>query len=667
MTRHRALSYGLAILLLGFACKKEPKSEFRAIRLIDRLAKQNIAASPFLDAKGYPRVDLLTPLESLPLEDLGAGENPYGLKRKLDLEDVEIDILFAPPQSEYAFDIKIPADCFLEFGTGIVRDKNSELLQETLREEIEGVDFRVRLEVEGKARPLFRDFMPLPPLKEERTRTIAMHKVELPPGVREARLTLATSGRKGAFSFWQNPVIYTKGKDGLNIILVCLDTLRADHLGCYGYEKNTSPAIDALAQDSAVFLNTYSSSTWTLPAHVSLFTALFNIRHQVYDTQDRIDSSLTTLAEVLRQNDYFCSAFTGGAYVSHRFGFSQGFESYGQTSGVWNLETSAERTSGVVSEWIGRNKDKQFFLFVHTYQTHSPYACPEPYAAIFLEKPLWPGVDIIEHVGGHKGLFKMLPGEERRNIIGLYDGEIRYTDEKLIGPLVESLKRMDLYDRTMLIVLSDHGEEFYDHLSWDHGGALYDECLKVPLLVKFPESRFKGQRVENIVRLLDVMPTVLETVGLDVKSLRLDGRSLLPLLDGKENDERSFLADICGFRVGGCGGEETAGSAAASELPFPQKIAINSGKGKVILNRELSGKDREAFDPPPPEVPPVEFYDLAKDPAERVNAISVHAETARRLVQQLREIYSRGHDHKPGRVRIDKTLEEQLRALGYIR
>lgn len=653
----------LSMLLLP-GCKKSMKSEFRAIRLADLMEKGNIRSSPFLDEANYPRLDLLSPLKTFPLDGPGIGENPFNLKKKFDFEGVEIDLLFAPPSSEYAFSVTLPESSILEFTTGIVRDKNFELLQENLKkEDIDGVNFRVLIEAKGVTRTLFQDFMRLPALREKRTETLASHRVELPAQAQEVRLTFITSGRRAAFAFWHNPVIYTREKEGLNVILVSLDTLRADHLGCYGYERNTSPAIDALAEDSALFLNTYSSSTWTLPAHVSLLTSLFNIEHQVYDTQDRLDSSITTLAEILRQNHYLCRAFTGGAYVSYHFGLSQGFDSYEQTFYGWNPKTSAENTYAAVADWIGKNKDKQFFFFVHTYQTHTPYACPEPYATMFLEKPLWPQVDIIGHIGGDMGLFKKLPEQERLNIIGLYDGEIRYTDEKLIGPLIESLKQWNLYDRTMIIVLSDHGEEFYDHLSWEHGKAIYDECLKVPLLIKFPGSKFRGLRVENIIRLVDVMPTVLEAVGLDAESLRLDGRSLFPVIKGKEKGDRIFLADILGFRVEGFGQEvETP-----SDMPFPQKIAVNSGKGKLILNRDISEEDRAFFNPPPPDLPRLEFYDLARDPLEKANIVSQKAALARRLVEELRKIYRKGHIHKPGRVEIDKTLEEQLRALGYIR
>ncbi|MCK4496290.1 MAG: sulfatase [Candidatus Aminicenantes bacterium] len=462
-----------------------------------------------------------------------------------------------------------------------------------------------------------------------------------------------TEGSEQNFSFWFNPVLYNKGKNDRNIILISIDTLRADHLGCYGYDRDTSPNIDSLASDSALFLNTYASSPWTLPSHVSLLTSLHGVHHQVYYDREKMDPAVLTLADILRQNNFSCSSLTGGGFVSSVYGFSKGFDTYHDGVGGIFQQDSAELLFRAVLEWIEREKDKNFFLFLHTYQTHNPYACPYPYKTMFTkEGAKWRHIDLVSYLGGKPGLFKRLPEEERQNIIDLYDGEIRYTDEKFIGPLIGKLKEMELYDQTMIIFTSDHGEEFYDHKGWGHGHSLYDESLKVPLVIKFPGSKFKGKEIGNIVSLVDVMPTVLEEMGIDFSDLNIDGRSLFPVIEGKEKGDRTFLADI---------GSNVLNSR------IPQKISMNMGKDKLILNKKFSTKDLDFFLYAPPALKPIELYDLKQDSIERKDIADKKSVLVNQIIRQINEIYSKAKKRKISRPEIDEELLEQLKALGYIR
>jgi len=255
-------------------------------------------------------------------------------------------------------------------------------------------------------------------------------------------------------------------------------------------------------------------------------------------------------------------------------------------------------------------------------------------------------------LGGKEEIYRKLSEEERKNIIGLYDGEIRYTDEKLIKPLLEKLKEMNLYDQTMIIFTSDHGEEFYDHGSWHHGHNLYDESLKVPLIIKFPESKFRAKKIESYVRLIDVMPTILEELGLDFSLKTLEGQSLIPLLKNKEAEDRIFLADI---------GSNVLNS------HVPQKITMNFLRYKLILNKEFSGDDLRFFLSPPPSIPSVELYDLAKDPLEKKNLASRKPDIVNQLIREIDEIYRKAKEKEKTKLKIDKELREQLKALGYIR
>jgi arylsulfatase A-like enzyme len=269
-------------------------------------------------------------------------------------------------------------------------------------------------------------------------------------------------------------------------------------------------------------------------------------------------------------------------------------------------------------------------------------------------RPKWKKFDTLEDLGGKFSFFKSLSDEDRRNIIGLYDGEIRCTDDVLIKPLIAELKRLGLYDDTLIVVLSDHGEEFFDHGSWGHSHNVYDESLKVPLVMKFPKSRFAGTTWTPIVRLIDILPTVLETAGVPFEAAAFDGRSLGPVLEGRDTADRAVAADIAenvlGYRT-------------------PLRIALSAGRDKVIVNEAFKSEDLAAFPAPPPVPPAVEVYDLTADPGERSNLASdaVKAKSARELVRAASGLAKSLPPHGVGKTKMTKELEDQLRALGYIR
>lgn len=641
-----------ALFTLLNSCQKSPVSEFTVNRLIDRLELKNIVESPLLEkSQSSKDQKILFPLKSHPMKDLGVDSNPLNLKRKLKLGGTEFNVIFSPPKSVYSFDADLPESCVLDFGIGIVRDKNSEKL--ALDEEEKGVNFMIVISSGDKKRTVFQQYLKPPPQKESRTVSYSKFSLDLPRS-KDIRLTLSTEGGDQNFSFWYNPVLYQKGQNDRNIILISVDTLRADHLGCYGYERNTSPNIDSLATDSALFANVYASSPWTLPSHVAMLTSLHGYRHQVYHDDEKMDPALITLADFLRRNHYFCSAFVGGGFVSAVYGFSKGFDTYSEGAGGVFSQNSAELLYGNVSEWLDQNaEDRNFFLFLHTYQPHDPYACPEPYKSMFLpENAKWRHINLLGYLDGKPNIFKQLTEAERQNAISLYDAEIRYTDEKLIGPLIQKLKDIGIYDKTLIVFTSDHGEEFYDHSSWGHGHQLYDESLKVPLLIKLPESEYRGTRSDTIVSLVDMMPTILEETGIDCRHHVMDGQSLIPVLKGSETEDRVFLADI---------GDNVLNS------HIPQKIATNRNKKKFILNKPFSEEDLAYFLLPPPETGPVELYDLADDPHEMTNHAHSQATLVNHLIRFIDELYANVKKRKALRPEIDETLKEQLRALGYIK
>ena len=648
-------------LLLLIRCQERKDGGFQTIRLIDLLKRENIGRSPFLPGENEGLQTLLVPRKAEPLSDFGSGENPFLIKKKLDTGAKEIDILFSPPRSEYNFDVFLPPESVLEFGAGIIRDKNYEKLKGSLAQEPRGVQFIISLGSGGKQKSVFQKRHPLPPFKKAKTVYSSFYRIDLPATRQRVRLTLKTAGDEGLFSFWQNPVIYTRGKSRRKVILISIDTLRPDHLGCYGYPRETSANIDALARESVLFERTYASSPWTLPSHVSLLTALHGVNHRVCWIDEKIDPSLITLAEILRQSGYFCEAFTGSGFVSASYGFSRGFDCYRGSEGY--KRNSAELTAAAVLEWLGRNSDKDFFLFIHNYQPHSPYICPAPYGTAFLEKKArWTRLDLMDYLGGKGGIFKALPDEERRNILDLYDGEILYLDEKLIKPLMARLRELGIYDQAMIIFTSDHGEEFFEHGSWMHGQSLYEESLRVPLTIKFPRSKYRGRRVRSAVRLVDIMPTILEEQGIRTKNLNLDGRDLIPVVKGKEKEGREFLADTDWL----AGKQERGSEDASAEIRLPGSVVLGEREDKLIINRPLTEKEGRIFNPPP-GYSSTELYNLEKDAAEKTNLASHETELARRMMRKIREIYGKGRKIRPRRIEITDQLREQLRALGYVR
>ena len=649
----KTVNFFLFLLFLFLAgCSSRKGTEPLLYRFIDNLDEPNIILTPLTEAASDPEGrNEMYPAESYPLMDLGSGNNPFGVKRKLMLRGRDVNALYCPPKSVLRYRISPPENAKLDFGIAVVKNESPEDgSSASVSGEKRGTTFLVNLEAGGGRQNIFQKY--LPPLEADEPFAFQLFTVDLPEARGELDIVFETEGDTSTHSFWVNPLYFQSQDEIPNIILISVDTLRADHLGCYGYERETTPHIDALASDGVTFLNAYASSPWTLPSHISLLTSLHGANHQVAYEDDTMDSSIPTLADILRVNHYYCAALTGGGFVSAKYGFSKGFNSYADQGGILRQD-SAEHLYHAALRWLERERDKGFFLFLHTFQPHSPYACPHPYRSVFLaEDARWRHIDLISHLGGMPGIYKELPDNDRQNIIDLYDGEILYTDEKLIGPLIAALKDMGLYDRTMIIFTSDHGEEFFEHHGWGHGHSLYEESLKVPLIVKFPDSRFKGLRIPAIVSLVDVFPTVLEELGIEYPGLAIDGRSLFPLITGKSDEDRAFLADL---------------SADVLASRIPRRIAMNRGQEKLILNEKMTPEDLQFFVTPPPMADTVEFYDLTSDPEERKNIADERASVASQIIRTIETIYKSARKKKTGKLAMDEDLKKRLKALGYIR
>lgn len=640
------------LVILPTSCAKKKGSA--VFRFIDHLSQENILLSPYKEFSADPQSfkeknpSLHEIADESPLLDSGVKENPYLLKKKLKIGLVEINTLLAPPRSHYRFSKTIPAHSLLEFTYGVRRD--SELVHK--KEESRITEFSIVLESEGTKKEIFKNTLKLTP---DQSLVFNYKKINLAEYEgQKIQIDFITRGSDKALACWFNPVLYTPQQNTRNIILISLDTLRPDHLGCYGYSRDTSPNIDSLAKDSALFWNTFATSPWTLPSHVSLLTSLNCINHQVYQGNQTMDPSILTLADILRTRGYFNGAITGGGFVSGFYGFSKGFDSY-HVRGQVQAENSAEIAGRAALDWIDRHKDRNFFLFLHTYQIHNPYFSPAPYNELFLEKSsTLTEIDHSPYRLNHENRYKPVTADLRQNFIDLYDGEIRYTDESLIKPLMSKLKELNLYDNTMIILTSDHGEEFYEHKSWHHTHSVYNETIKVPLIIKFLDSKHMRKRIPEFARLIDIMPTILEELGINPSKYKMDGESLLELLsdEKQEMEERIFIAEL---------------ATNVMQRHVPKKVAINRGKHKLIINSEFKSEDLSYFLFSPPEMEPMEVFDLGKDPDELYNKTRENPQLAQRLLDFLKNQNKMTRDVTAEEDKMSEELREQLRALGYIK
>lgn len=323
-----------------------------------------------------------------------------------------------------------------------------------------------------------------------------------------------------------------------NIVLVSLDTLRADHLGVYGYARPTSPAIDRLAAESHVFDWAISQAPYTLPSHMSLLTSLYPSVHGVLGREDALPGERITLAEYLLARGYRTAAITDAGFVRAHFGFGQGFQRFDE----WR-RSIADAVPLALSWLHGSAGDPPFFLFLHSYEVHSPYEAPAPFAGTFADpdydggfEPIPSRLEAVRQAvrDGPPGTTHGLTAADVAFLTDRYDEGILHADH-WIGRLVEGLAARGLLEETWLILLSDHGEEFTEHGSVHHE-KLYHTVTRVPLVLR-PPGGADGRRIERVVELIDVTPTLLEIAGVTPRA-PLQGRSLLPLLRGDDGDWR---------------------------------------------------------------------------------------------------------------------------------
>ena len=451
--------------------------------------------------------------------------------------------------------------------------------------------------------------------------------------------------------------------DAPNVILISIDSLRADHLGCYGYERDTSPNLDRLAAEGTLFEQPIASSSWTLPTHMAMLTSMYDSVHQVRSRKRRYVLSHPLLAEVLQEAGYDTAGFYAGALLHPGFGFDSGFDDYVNcTSYSWaadlGLEEFGERrdetreaartditsprihekVTGWLDGWLAREEKERFFLFIHYWDVHYDYIPPAPYDTMF--DPEYDGSFDFSDFEHNEAIEPNMSKRDLQHLIALYDGEIRWTDE-WIGKLFAYLAGKGIYDETLIIVTADHGEEFFDHGMKGHRKNLHDETVRVPLIVRWPGRVAAGRRVATQVRSIDIYPTIVSSAGLDVPGRAL-GRSLL----GAMAEEAEPL--------------EPAPALIDLKKSRQHHRALRTEGWKLI---DIVTDDERSF------------YDLAEDPGER-SPIALDADPRAkdafaRLQKEWLAFEKLALTLTPKGVSAELTLDAktlaELKALGYIK
>ncbi|MHC4203192.1 MAG: sulfatase-like hydrolase/transferase [Planctomycetota bacterium] len=392
-----------------------------------------------------------------------------------------------------------------------------------------------------------------------------------------------------------------------HVVLISLDTCRADYLSCYGYTRPTTPHIDALAGQGYLFSHAMTPIPLTLPAHTSMLTGTIPPHHGKHENKDvHFDPSHVTLAALLKSKGYRTGAFVGSQVLNSHFGLNRGFDTYDdrfsqQGRSRIMSERRAEQVNRSAFAWLEKQKDNPVFLFLHYYDPHDDYDPPEPFAATFKENP--------------------------------YAGEIAYTDH-CIGEVIAKLKSLDMYESSLIIVTGDHGEMLGEHAETTHMYFIYQSAMKVPLVYKFPGSN-DPQRIDDLVSIIDIVPTVCDLLDIDPPA-QIQGKNLAGYFRNKppESEDRHLYC----------------------ESLYPTKYEANSLLGLMSKRWKYIQTTRP------------ELYDLQKDPGEQTNLVESQPQRARILKDHLAHILEqtvrKGADHEDEA--LDPELLSHLSSLGYV-
>jgi arylsulfatase A-like enzyme len=424
-------------------------------------------------------------------------------------------------------------------------------------------------------------------------------------------------------------------------VLIVIDTVRADHLGSYGYARPTSPALDRWAERGAVFERALASSSWTLPSVGSMLTGQLPSRHEAgvvlapglgwkRDRFARLDDSVPTLAQRLDADGYATAAVVNNAALHADFGLARGFETWDYFPATDEHNRSAAATVDLALAWLDRSSDQPFFLLVHFFDPHLAYDPPEPARGRFSGDYTGALGYPVHNALGLRLAVDQLDADDRRFVADAYDEELLALDGEL-GRLLDGMAERGLLETTLVVLTSDHGEELFDHGGFEHGHSTFQELLHVPLMAWGPGVR--AGRIEAPVSHVDLLPTLLDALGRPLPA-DLAGVSLWPLLrGGSAPPERMLVAEGLLY-----------GADQRAVVRWPWKLVLRADGGQTGL------------------------FDLSADPGERHDLSAERPEVLARLQT---EPAARLPDGEQLRARtraaeLDEQTRGQLRSLGYV-
>jgi arylsulfatase A-like enzyme len=420
--------------------------------------------------------------------------------------------------------------------------------------------------------------------------------------------------------------------NGTPVVLVSIDTLRPDHLGAYGYPRPTSPHIDAFRRDSILFRTAIAQAPSTLPSHASMMTSLLPPHHSASVANNRaLPPEVATLAELVRKEGYATASFNGGVQLQSVWGLDRGFDTYvsvrPRNTPSDSLSSPDDRFAHVLDlarGWIREHRARPFFLFLHTYEVHHPYTPDAQDLAPFRGDYHGPlpddiSVELLREINDRH---RPVDARDRQHIVDAYDGEIRSMD-RAFGALVDVLRSNGIYDRALVVFTSDHGEEFGEHGKMGrHSHTLFDELLRVPLIVKLPHSQRAGSTESAEAQGIDLAPTVLGALGLP-EPRAFEGRDLLRPPPRDPPPSLSF------------------------------RDVVEPNASAAIRTPEWKLYDRSLFH-------------LATDPGEKHDVAKDNVDVFRALRERMKEIASSRPAPRARTAAPDEDLRERLRSLGYV-
>jgi arylsulfatase A-like enzyme len=560
--------------------------------------------------------------------------------------------LYVRSPSSVTFELPVPKDGRLHFGMGIT-EKNS------------AVTFRVM----AGSQELYSMRVTDADIWEDAEVDLSSY------GGRNIKLTFETSAEnQGAVALWANLLLITKAaRNRPNVLVYMIDTLRADHTSLYGYARETTPFLNKLGTQGLVFEDCQVQATWTKPSTASLLTSLYSYTHGIVQDYDTIPKGATTLAEQLRTAGYVTAGVVANPFAGLLSGLQRGFDYMSEWTVVQRHRTEAEDRSTdsaavnkILFPWLERHRDEPFFVYAHTMDPHAPYRPPPGFEEKFANAAETPEFDRtckrLEGAARYGGGIVVNRARCTRNGINpdrfihgatdRYDGEILHNDWSL-EQLVGKLRQLGILDNTLIVVVSDHGEEFWEHGWTAHGHSLYQELTHGVFLMWNPKLIPTPRRVTEPVQLIDVMPTVLDLVGLKIPDV-VQGQSLGPFAKG-----RPF------HRHGPVMTSRFAHPQAKLTAAIPENridtVALLDANWKLIY-REQAKQAR---------MNKVELYDRRTDRGDAKNVAAQHPHEVDRMMteigrwmdaqKQIRSFLGRG-----AKATLDQQTVEKLRSLGYL-